>query len=122
MMTHATQPQPQPLSVAQAVALSLLNDAYTGATIEELTGIARPELCEPAVAWNIHVACSTAEGAECHILRGEDPCTPCQMALGRADAQARAQQRRTGAEAQLAAQPAHGQRGSSARTQQEVAA
>lgn len=112
-----TTPSPRPLSAPEAVALSLLTDDYTSAKIEELTGVPRRALCELAVARNIAVACATAEGAECHILRGEDPCTPCQMALGRAEAQERAQQRRSNAEAQLASQPADGQRGILARTQ-----
>ncbi|MER6408883.1 hypothetical protein ABT269_36570 [Streptomyces viridosporus] len=82
------------LTVGQAVALTLLRNGYTQRAIQARTDVAPDDLYRLAAAHHIAAPHGTCEGHACHEARGEDPCGPCETAQARADARARAQQRK----------------------------
>lgn len=89
-------PSPQlALTAEQAVALVLLRDGYTRRTISARTGIIPGDLYNLAALHGISAPHGTVEGYHCHEARGEDPCTACTHADGRAQARQYAQRRRT---------------------------
>lgn len=95
-MTTSVMPRPRPaLTVAQAVALTLLRDGYTQRTITARTGTEPTDLYRLAALHDITAPHGTVEGHNCHEARDEDPCTKCTHAHGRAHAREHAQRRRT---------------------------
>ncbi|MFI8194699.1 hypothetical protein ACIF8T_39380 [Streptomyces sp. NPDC085946] len=91
MATFAPTGRPA-LTAGQAVALTLLRDGYTQRAIHTRTDIAPDELYPLAVLHGISAPHGTSEGHACHEARGEEPC---ETAQARADARARARQRKT---------------------------
>ncbi|MGC2997136.1 hypothetical protein ACPF8X_01695 [Streptomyces sp. G35A] len=94
MATFAPTGRPA-LTVGQAVALTLLRDGYTQRAIRTRTDVAPDELYPLAALCGITAPHGTSEGHACHEARGEDSCGPCETAQARADARARARQRKT---------------------------
>ncbi|MEW2078790.1 hypothetical protein AB0941_35220 [Streptomyces sp. NPDC013433] len=82
------------LTVGQAVALTLLRDGYTQRAIQARTDVTPGDLYRLAAVHGIAAPHGTCEGHACHEAQGEDPCGPCETAQARADARARAQQRK----------------------------
>ncbi|MDX2576795.1 hypothetical protein PV332_15090 [Streptomyces scabiei] len=87
--------QRQALTASQAVALTLLRDGYTQRTIAVRTGTDPNDLYRLAALHGITAPHGTVEGHNCHEARGEEPCTSCAHAHGRAHAREHAQRRRT---------------------------
>ncbi|MGW2890586.1 hypothetical protein ACWDDN_35830 [Streptomyces griseoruber] len=87
--------QRQALTASQAVALTLLRDGYTQRTIAVRTGTDPHDLYRLAALHGITAPHGTVEGHNCHEARGEEPCTSCAHAHGRAHAREHAQRRRT---------------------------
>ncbi|MEV6841072.1 hypothetical protein AB0N17_42465 [Streptomyces sp. NPDC051133] len=95
-MAASVIPSPRPaLTAAQAVALTLLRDGFTQRTITTRTGIEPSDLYRLAALHGITAPHGTVEGHNCHEARGEEPCTSCAHAHGRAHAREHAQRRRT---------------------------
>lgn len=82
------------LNVKQATALSLLRDGYTEGQIKVRTGVEGDDLYPLAVQHGITAPCDTVEGHHCHEARGEDPCSGCTVAFGRAESRKAAALRR----------------------------
>ncbi|MEV5010025.1 hypothetical protein [Streptomyces sp. NPDC055692] len=91
----------QALTASQVVALTLLRDGYTQRTIAVRTGTDPHDLYRLAALHDITALHGitaphgTVEGHNCHEARGEEPCTSCAHAHGRAHAREHAQRRRT---------------------------
>lgn len=95
-MTNSVMPKPQlALTVAQAVALTMLRDGFRQRQITFRTGIEPTDLYRLAALHGITAPHGTVEGHDCHEARDEDPCTLCTRAHGREHAREYAQRRRT---------------------------
>lgn len=95
MIPPAISPSRSPLTLPQAVALSLLRDGYTAHSIKRRTGTDTPLLYTLAVQHGIQAPHGTLEGGAIHDARGEERCEPCEKVAARQQAREYARHRTT---------------------------